>query len=96
MMKRSAFCYAVGAVVLTIGGVATAEDPAKTNRDDIARESLIEQAPIVVDINRRYHNFYGDPNSVHGGILERSYLTDNWAGGGVRDKLVEAGEGDSK
>jgi len=70
---------------------ATADDSAKATRDDILKKSLITQAPIVVDINRRYYKFYGDPNTVNGGIRERSYLTGNWAGGGLRDKLVDAG-----
>ncbi len=91
MMKRRAFFCVVSAVVLAAGSDATAEDPVKTNRDDIAKKSLIEQAPIVVNINRRYYKFYGDPNTVNGGILERSFLTDNWAGGGLRDELVDAG-----
>ena len=70
---------------------ATSDVPAKSTSDAAASKSLIELAPIVVDINRRYFKFYGDPNTVNGGIRERSYLTDNWAGGGLRDKLVDAG-----
>jgi porin len=70
---------------------APATAPAKSTSDTAASKSLIELAPIVVDINRRYFKFYGDPNTVNGGILERSYLTDNWLGSGLRDKLVDAG-----
>ena len=70
---------------------APAEAPAKAASDDISKKSLIELAPIVVDINRRYYKFYGDPNTVNGGILERSYLTGNWLGDGLRDKLVDSG-----
>jgi porin len=81
----------VAAVVLAIGSDATAEDPAKATSANVSSKSLIELAPIVVDINRRYYKFYGDPNTVNGGILERSYLTGNWLGGGLRDKLVDAG-----
>jgi porin len=81
----------VAAVVLAIGSDATAEDPAKATSANVSSKSLIELAPIVVDINRRYYKFYGDPNTVNGGILERSYLTDNWAGDGLRDKLIDAG-----
>ncbi|MCH7643341.1 MAG: carbohydrate porin [Myxococcales bacterium] len=70
---------------------APAEAPAKATSDDASSKSLIEEAPIIVNINRRYYKFYGDPNTVHGGIRERSYLTDNWVGDGLRDKLVDAG-----
>ena len=51
MMKRRAFFCVVSAVVLGVGSVATAEDPAKTNRDAIAKKSLIEPgcpgSPVV-------------------------------------------------
>jgi len=33
--------------------------------------------------------FYGDPNTRHGDLCHRSFLSDNW--GGLRDKLVEDG-----
>jgi porin len=91
MTKHGAFCGLVAALVLAIGGDATAKGPAKATSDDMSKKSLIEQAPIVVDINRRYFKFYGDPNTVNGDILERSYLTGNWLGDGLRDKLVDAG-----
>lgn len=67
-----------------------AKDEAKTTEEKVKAASLIELAPIVVDINRRYFKFYGNPyETVSGGLLERSQLTNNWNGG--RDKLVEAG-----
>jgi hypothetical protein len=67
-----------------------AKDKAKTTKDKVKAASLIEQAPIVIDINRRYYKFYGKPSeTVVGGGLERSQLTNNWNGG--RDKLTEAG-----
>jgi porin len=90
-MYRSAIYCLVSAVVLMVSSVAAAEDPAKAERERIAKLSLIVQAPIVVDINRRYYKFYGDPNTVKGDILERSTLTGNWVGGGIRDELVDAG-----
>jgi hypothetical protein len=86
-----AFCYVLSAVLLAAGSGAMAEDSAKPSREDIAKLSLIVQAPIVVDINRRYYKFYGDPNTKSGDILERSTLTGNWAGDGLRDELVDAG-----
>ena len=82
---------ALAAIVLAFSSEAVAEGRTKETADEIAKKSLIELAPIVVDINRRYFKFYGDPNTVNGGIRERSFLTDNWAGGGLRDKLVDAG-----
>lgn len=62
-----------------------AKGKAKTTKDKVKAESLIEQAPIVVDINRRYYKFYGKPSETFtGGVLERFQLTSNWNGG--RDK----------
>ena len=50
-----------------------AKDKAKTTKDKVKAASLIEQAPIVIDINRRYYKFYGKPSeTVVGGVLERS------------------------
>jgi porin len=89
LVHRARF-IAVVAFLLAFSSEAMAEGPAKAT-PDIASKSLIELAPIVVNINRRYYKFYGDPNTVNGGIRERSYLTDNWAGDGLRDKLVESG-----
>ncbi len=91
MMMCRAIFYLLIAIVLAIGSDAMAEDAAKKTSDEIAKLSLIEQAPIVVDINRRYYKFYGDPNTIKGSLLERSYLTGNWAGDGLRDKLIESG-----
>jgi hypothetical protein len=50
-----------------------AKDRAKTTKDKVKAASLIEQAPIVIDINRRYYKFYDKPSeTVTGGGLERS------------------------
>jgi porin len=91
MLGHRASLIALAAVVLAFSSEAMAEGPAKATSDDMSKKSLVEQAPIVVNINRRYFKFYGDPNTVNGGIRERSYLTDNWAGDGLRDKLVDSG-----
>ena len=82
---------ATGDVEVGDAAKPTSDEPAKATSDAAASKSLIELAPIVVNINRRYFKFYGDPNTVNGGIRERSYLTDNWMGDGLRDKLVDAG-----
>jgi len=73
MMMCRAIFYLLIAIVLAIGSDAMAEDAAKKTSDEIAKLSLIEQAPIVVNINRRYYKFYGDPNTIKGSLLERSY-----------------------
>jgi carbohydrate-selective porin OprB len=51
--------------------------------------SLIEVAPELYFTAKRHSKFYGDPNTTHGNILERSYLLGN--PGGVRDTLVDHG-----
>jgi len=95
MMKCTAFFSVLIAIVLSVvlgvAGDALAEEAAKKTPDEIAKLSAIEQAPIIVDINRRYYKFYGDPNTVNGDLLERNYLTGNWLGDGLRDKLVDSG-----
>jgi porin len=96
MMKRTTFVSMLLSaiillVALAIGSDAMAEEAAKKTSEEIAKLSLIEQAPIIVNINRRYYKFYGDPNTKKGDILERNYLTGNWVGGGLRDKLVDSG-----
>ena len=51
--------------------------------------SLAVVAPELYYQLRRYPKFYGDDNTTHGGLLERSYLLDSV--GGARDFLVEHG-----
>ena len=41
-----------------------AKDKAKTTKDKVKAASLIEQAHIVIDINRRYYKFYGKPSET--------------------------------
>jgi porin len=53
------------------------------------KPSLIEMAPMLSNTARRYPKFYGDENTTHGNILERSELVGNPAG--VRDDLVDHG-----
>ena len=54
-----------------------------------AKISLAEVAPELYYAFRRYHKFYGDENTAHGGLLERSYLLGSV--GGARDFLVDHG-----
>ena len=51
--------------------------------------SLAEVAPELYYQLRRYPKFYGDDNTIHGGLLERSYLLDGV--GGARDVLIDHG-----
>ena len=51
--------------------------------------SLAEVEPAIYYSFRRYSKFYGDQNTSHGGLLERSHLLGN--PGGVRDALVDHG-----
>ena len=51
--------------------------------------SLAEVAPELYYQLRRYPKFYGDPNTIHSNLLERSYLLGNL--GGARDFLVDHG-----
>jgi len=84
-------------VILLVCGIAFSAEAvsAGTNEPDSQTESsggklsLIEKAPELIYAVRRYPKFYGDKNTVHGGIFERSYLFgDMW---GVRDTLVDHG-----
>lgn len=51
--------------------------------------SLVEMAPELYYQMWRYPKFYGDENTVHGGLLERSFLLDNI--GGARDVMLDHG-----
>ena len=51
--------------------------------------SLSEVEPAIYYSFRRYSKFYGDENTIHGGLLKRSNLLGN--PGGVRDSLVDHG-----
>lgn len=47
--------------------------------------ALIEVAPALYYTAKRYPKFYGDANTIHGSILERSFLLGNL--NGTRDDL---------
>ena len=93
-MALIGLCTAAVVLGLVPGASVWAKTDAKgatqTTEEKVKSESLVELAPIVVDINRRYFKFYGQPSeTVQGKLLERSQLTGSWNGG--RDKLTEAG-----
>ena len=70
---------------------------AETNNPDLQapgdksteKISLIEVEPELIYSLRRYSKFYGDDNTIHGNIFERSYLFGDL--GGIRNTLVEHG-----
>ena len=51
--------------------------------------SLLESAPEIHWLLRRYPSFYGDPNTVHGDLFTRSQLLGDV--GGLRNTLVNHG-----
>jgi len=67
-------------------GAPPSGETAKENKGKIA---LLELAPQLININRRYTKFYGDKNTIHGSILNTSSLCGEW--GGMRNTLVENG-----
>jgi len=70
---------------LSILAVGPLELPAPSNEETTAgtpstnaKISLAEVAPELYYQLRRYPKFYGDDNTIHGGLLERSYLPSNY------------------
>jgi carbohydrate-selective porin OprB len=57
--------------------------------DDDGLLSLVEAEPDIVYGFRRYPRFYGDSNTIHGDLKERTFLLDDARG--LRDTLVEHG-----
>ena len=101
MKNRTVHCAMlqtfVVVVALFVCTTAFGEEAATTGGKESASQtensegmlSLAEKAPELIHAVRRYPKFYGDKNTVHGGIFERSYLFgDMW---GVRDTLVDHG-----
>jgi hypothetical protein len=68
------------AIVTTSGPVVAADD---------GMLSLVEAEPDIVYGFRRYPRFYGDLNTIHGDLEQRTFLLDD--AGGLRDTLVERG-----
>ena len=66
-------------------GVSAAGDTKKKGE----KIALLETAPQLIYVNRRYPKFYGDKNTIHGGFFERSYLCGDW--GSMRNTLVDHG-----
>jgi hypothetical protein len=73
------------------GSAQAAEEEEKSTNKTAGHKkiSLAEVAPEAYYSFRRYSKFYGDGNTTHGGLLERSQLLGNL--GGVRDFLVDHG-----
>ena len=91
-MYRDVICSL--ALVVAIAGidVRTLSAAETTQTKEVKTSSAIalsEAAPELYYQLRRYPQFYGDPNTVHGGLSQRSFLLDDL--GGVRDALVGHG-----
>ena len=69
--------------------VKPSEPPAAITSSTNAKISLAEVAPELYYQLRRYPKFYGDDNTIHGSLLERSYLLGNL--GGLRDTMIDHG-----
>ncbi|MCP4926308.1 MAG: hypothetical protein GY916_10215, partial [Gammaproteobacteria bacterium] len=68
---------------------AEAEEKSANKTAGHNKISLAEVEPAIYYAFRRYSKFYGDENTIHGGLLQRSNLLGN--PGGVRDALVDHG-----
>lgn len=98
MVARARFLISCLALAVGIAGLypssATANEPPEAapptsggHKD--GEHSLIEVAPELYYTAKRYSKFYGDANTTHGNILERSDLLGNV--GGARDYLADHG-----
>ena len=84
----------VSAILLAVSCIdvqtSSASETGQTKEvKDSGTVALSEVAPELYFQLRRYPKFYGDPNTVHGGLSQRSFLLDDL--GGVRDVLVDHG-----
>lgn len=75
--------------VFSVQPIKAAESSQPTEVEASSKIAISEVAPELYYQLRRYPKFYGDINTIHGGLLERSYLLDNL--GGVRDTMVGHG-----
>lgn len=91
VLKRESLLASVFifAVLVSYGGPDSghAQDGASANSSDML--SLSKDEPGVLHTAMRYPKFYGDGNTVGGGLTERSYLLGEL--GGVRDALADYG-----
>jgi carbohydrate-selective porin OprB len=77
------------AAVATLFSLATLSIGGSVRGDDDGTLSLVEAEPDVVFAFRRYPRFYGDSNTLHGDLEERTQLLGDI--GGLRNTLVEHG-----
>ena len=99
MFQRTIFALALLVCIkgiygepLKAAGAAQSADAGGVNpvsHQTKGKPSLIEAAPKLYKTAKRYPKFYGDENTTHGDILERSELFGNPSG--VRDYLVDHG-----
>ena len=81
------FIWIAGLFVVPLKAEESANSANKTSKDK--KISIAEVEPVIYYAFRRYSRFYGDENTIHGGLLKRSNLLGN--PGGVRDFLVDHG-----
>ena len=95
---KNSICLLTVALLLAcvFAPVLEAAEPAKTSTATVSgttstngKISLAEVAPELYYQLRRYPKFYGDGNTIQGGLLDRSQLLGSV--GGARDFLVDHG-----
>ena len=76
------------AILLVLAGIDVRTLKAEDTTEP-GKIALSEVAPELYFQMRRYPKFYGDPNTTHGSLVERSFLFDNF--GGARDSMTDHG-----
>jgi carbohydrate-selective porin OprB len=77
------------ATVIALASAARGEATDNAPAPKAGMVSLVEAAPELYYAMRRYPEFYGDPNTRGGNLLERTHLSGNW--GGLRDQATDHG-----
>ncbi len=91
-MLRNMICIMtllVAFAVIELQPLISAEPNDTEETKESGKIALSEVAPELYFQLRRYPKFYSGPNTVHGGLLERSFLLDD--AGGARDALTDHG-----
>lgn len=86
-IRISTTTLAIG--LMLVGGTQTFAAEATGTASKNEKISLVETAPELYYQLRRYNKFYGDKNTVHGDLRERSFLLDGFSD--ARDYLVDNG-----
>ncbi len=99
MLRKMIFSITITLSVCIIGFCAQslkADEPAKSVGEILAGKTAEKGKVSLAEVEtelfyelRRYPKFYGDDNTVHGNIFQRSQLLENPMG--LRDRLVDMG-----